>query len=419
MNFNFGILILGLFSACVLSSVESTSSGEDSESNETEFYVGDDKKIMLPVPNLYPKITSSCSLEAQNPTRLLVTSTDFTTGAVSLIDIASKQVSKDIALASNDAVPFFAQNHAYIINRYMNDYIDVLNPTDSWQLNGQFAIQTPDLASTNPHSLVLGPQGFVYVVLYEAPKLQIYDFTKPASMAYIDSIDLTNFADSDGIPEASMSFTCGSWSFVSIQRLDRKKSTWPPVDHDFLIVIDMNNNQPVQLHSDSKRLQGLELLGTWARQIRADPTDLSQQTALILTTGIARVDLKHGQVSWLVSEQALANVGIDAPDLPQAFDVSADGNHIYLAAYRQDFTAVDIYHLDISKPDVVAIRRIISGLNAVHQTLEIIGHELWFGDTTPGHAGLWVYDLTTDPPQRKFDYPLSVGLPPYSILAIP
>jgi hypothetical protein len=61
---------------------------------------------------------------------------------------------------------------------------------------------------------------------------------------------------------------------------------------------------------------------------------------------------------------------------------------------------------------------VISGLNATEKTLEIVADELWFGDTTTGSEGVRVYDLTVNPPSLVAG-PLSTGLPPASMLAIP
>jgi hypothetical protein len=147
--------------------------------------------------------------------------------------------------------------------------------------------------------------------------------------------------------------------------------------------------------------------------VRQDPSDTTGHSVVVLSTGIERVDLATGSVSWIVPDTALEAAGIGGYQ-PQSFDFHGEDT-IYLAAYRSDYSAVDVWRFDLTDdtPEVV-----ISELNAREKTLEVIGDELWFGDTTAGQEGLRVYDLTKDPP-ALIAGPLGVGLPPKSMLAIP
>ena len=47
----------------------------------------------------------------------------------------------------------------------------------------------------------------------------------------------------------------------------------------------------------------------------------------------------------------------------------------------------------------------------------MIGDALWFGSRRAGEPGLWVFDVSTDPPTAA-DGPLPTGLPPYSLTAV-
>jgi hypothetical protein len=149
------------------------------------------------------------------------------------------------------------------------------------------------------------------------------------------------------------------------------------------------------------------------KKARLDPGDPSGRTLLLLTTGIERVDLVAGTSEWALSDSDLAAVGIDGFQV-QAF--APHGALAYVAAYTDDFSGVEIWRARLEGP--ADLERIAGGLNAVEGTLEIVGDELWFGDTTPGHSGLRVFDLSSDPPQLIAG-PLSTGLPPYTTLAVP
>ncbi len=59
----------------------------------------------------------------------------------------------------------------------------------------------------------------------------------------------------------------------------------------------------------------------------------------------------------------------------------------------------------------------LGGFNSVERALEVIGDELWVGDSTLGASGLRVFDLTNN--FEALAGPLTTGLPPYSMIAIP
>jgi len=52
-----------------------------------------------------PVLDVPCDVDIADPSRLLVTTTDFATGAVSVVDLASGVVDTDVAAATTDSVP--------------------------------------------------------------------------------------------------------------------------------------------------------------------------------------------------------------------------------------------------------------------------------------------------------------------------
>ena len=163
--------------------------------------------------------------------------------------------------------------------------------------------------------------------------------------------------------------------------------------------------------------QPLALLGQWARQLRLDPADPTGRTALVLTTGLERVDLSAGTSSWAIAPERLAAVGLDDFRLPQAFDLGPDGQTAYLAAYGSGFADVSLYRaaLDTDAP----LEKIAGGMQSVEQTLEVVGDRLYFGDRTHGASGLRAWDLSAEPPAPVAGSPLGLGLAPYAAIAIP
>jgi hypothetical protein len=167
----------------------------------------------------YPSLTAPCRGPAIEPSHLVVTSTDFATGAVGLVDLETRTVQADLALASSDAVPIVDGGRVFIINRYGFDYIDELDPAADLALLHEWAIAATGLDTpSNPHGLALDPEGHAWVPLHGAPELQRFAFPtlQGAKVEAELALDLSNFADADAIPELSLALACGELLFVSI-----------------------------------------------------------------------------------------------------------------------------------------------------------------------------------------------------------
>lgn len=360
-----------------------------------------------------PTLTAPCSGPVADPGHLLITTTDFSTGAVSLLDLRTATVTPDLALGSTDAVPFYADGRAFVLHRFMIDALDVLAP-DTLALLGQVGLAAADVPSTNPHALALADD-LAYVTLFATPQLQVLDLADPAAPHLAATIDLCPLADADGNPEASLIIRCGDALFVSVQRLDRDHGFALTGEHDHLAAIDRTTGRIHDLDPAAPGVQPLPLLGPWAKQWRLDPGDPDGHTLLVLSSGLERIDLATGSVTWAVHPDRLVPLGITDYRQPQAFDSTAE--HLYLAAYTADFDAVLLARVALTAdtpPELLA-----DDLQSVEQTLEVTGDTLWFGDRSHGRAGLRAWDLSVTPPKPRFSGPLSTGLAPYSLIAIP
>ncbi len=406
---------------CVLSTVDT---GSDSDW-ETSTASGDDStgetEDVPSVYDNYPVLSAPCHIEPAEVTELLVTTTDFATGGLSTVDLATLAVTPDVALTSTDAIARAHNGKVYVVNRYLYDNVDVLDPAASWQSGGQYSLTLPGYQSVNPHTLEFAydDPNRGYAVLFGAPTIAVLDFSRPPAEAVIGDIPLQRLADADGIPEASAGIVCGDTLFVSVQRLDRNAG-WVPVDHDYIAAIDLQSQRVIELFDDPSAVPGIALRGQWARQFRNDPTDLNGHTALVLTTGIERVDLATGEVEWAVTPQQFADAGILGSMYPQAFDLDAAGTRAFVAAYRPDYSAVDIYQVTLDDP-AAAVVQVAGGYLSAERTLEVVGDRLYFGDTSPGQSGLRVFDIADNgaltPADIGATQPLSLGLAPYRVQA--
>jgi hypothetical protein len=362
----------------------------------------------------YPQLTEPCRGPVAEPTHLVVTSTDFNTGAVGLVDLATRTVTPDLALASSDAVPVVVDERVFVINRFGFDYVDELDPHDGLALIHQFAITPASLdTAANPQAIVLDPAGRGWISLFGAGELQRVSFPDlAAAQPSIDlALDLREFADADGIPELGAVISCGDVLFVAAARIDR--SNWTPADDTLLIPV-RTGDEPRLFDFDAEPAVpgAIRLSGDGVNAWRIDPSDASGRMILVLNSGLERVGLGTSLNDSLVPEGFFIDAGYDRLQLA-SFDFDADGR-IWISAATEDFASFSLLRVDLDGPEPVLVTA-VEGLQSITGALEIVGHEAWFADTTVGASGLRVFDLAAEPVTELPESPLAVGLPPMSL----
>lgn len=360
----------------------------------------------------YPQLDGACRGPIVEPTHLVVTSTDFNTGAVGLVDLAARSVAPDLALASSDAVPIVDDGRVFVLNRHGFDYVDELDPEAELALLYEFAI-TPASAELppNPQALALDLDGRGWLSLYGAGELQQLRFPTLAAAqpSATLALDLREFADGDAIPELGALIGCGSILFVSAARIDR--DSWAPAGETLLIPV-RTADEPRLFDFDPERAgaDAIRLLGDGVGSWRIDPAN--EHAIVVLNSGLERVDLASGDSEWLASENLFADAGYERVQL-SGFDFDADGR-VWITAANADFSSFQLLRVDLDGPEPQLIVA-VGDLQSVTGALEILGHEAWFADTTIGASGLRVFDLAADPVVELPESPLAVGLPPMSL----
>lgn len=366
------------------------------------------------VPSGWRAPAGPCDLDPPAPARLVVTTTDFVTGAITVVDLADGTVEPDVAVGSTDAIPFVHDGRVIVLHRYQLDRLDVLDPA-SWMLEAQHALPSAG-PSANPHGVAFDAAGLAWVTSFAEPTLRALDLASPPAAAEQARVELSGFADADGNPEASLAVACGDLVWITAQRLD---PSYVPHGPDVLIAIDPARSEALDLAPETAEPDALPLLDGWIRQLRRDPADPEGRTLLALGSGIERIELRTGRRSWAVSPDAMAAAGIGGRLQPQAFDVDDAGRLAYLAAYDDDFSQVRLYRVSLHDEGEPAVPEpFAEGFDSVERTLELVGSSLWYGSTRAGAPGLWRFDTSGDVP-RSMAGPVSTGLPPYSMVAMP
>lgn len=186
--------------------------------------------------------------------RAFVVTTDFQTGGMSAIDLVTRAVSVDVASVHKDARARWHGGLIYVLNRFGADNVQILNPATGYSTVRQFSVGN----GANPSDIVVVSPTKAYVSAYDRAQLQKWN---PATGANLGSIDLSAFADADGLPEADHMARFGRWLFVALQRLDRTQG-FIPTDSSLVVVIDTATDTIVDVNPSLPGTQAIVLART-------------------------------------------------------------------------------------------------------------------------------------------------------------
>jgi hypothetical protein len=186
------------------------------------------KDIQRPSPLLY--------LLGFNQTgRIGIVSSDLgSAGRFSTMTPDGLSASLNYVSIHSDARAKYIKGKVYIINRLRRDNIQILNPSLSNITEMEFSTGQ----GTNPQDIAIYSDEKSYISIYEKSYLIIANH-KIGQI--VGRIDLSSFADSDGIPEISYLHIEDNSLYVFLQRLDRNSSQgiFPPSGYSSIIEIDI------------------------------------------------------------------------------------------------------------------------------------------------------------------------------------
>lgn len=189
---------------------------------------------------------------AQVDPSIAVATSDNTQGNCDVIAMDPPwTVSQNLETAGIRARARYFYDRLYLVNSF-EDEIQVIDP-ESFD-----TIRTLRLGrDTAPEDILVASPDRAYVTLYNSTELAIID---PQNGAPRGTVDLSGFADPDGLPEMSMLARDGSRLFIQIQRLDRLSNN--PVPPSLLAVLDLETETLVDVDPGTPGVQGIQLVGT-------------------------------------------------------------------------------------------------------------------------------------------------------------
>jgi hypothetical protein len=351
--------------------------------------------------------------------RVVVVTSDWQTGGVSLLDPAAGTVRTDIAPACPDAVVRAHGGLLYVVNRTGCDNIEVVDPATGEVLH-EFSVGN----GTNPQDIAVISPSRAYVSRYETNDLLEVDLDTGAR---VDSISLAPFADADGLCEMHRMRLAGDRLFVELQRMVRH--TWPELwvaePPSMLAVVDVRTRRLVDVDPALPGVQAIALAGiNPVAPIVVDPEsgDLlvpeAGQYGVLDAGGIERVDpVTLQSEGFLVREETLGGDLVDFAIMA----AGREGDRPARPPERLVFAIVSLagYNTVLLRVDADAGIVVDTLRNPGGYTLaDILLHDgkLFLSDRDYGEPGIRVYDAITGQPLAG---PISTGLPPVELVLLP
>ena len=335
---------------------------------------------------------------------LFVITTDFSTGSTAFLAANAAEAEVNLLGIHSDAVAHYHDGRVYVVNRWGQDNILVLDAMDLRTPLTQFSVGN----GTNPHDIEIVAPDKAYISRYGTASLLIVN---PQDGAELGEIDLSAFADADGLPEVSQIVRVGDRLYLSCQRLDRNGG-WGPADVSYLIVVDLATDALVDVDPDAEGVQGIALSA-------ANPNSMAVVGEQIVVGVVANFGDRAGGVE-IVDTATNRSLGLVVSEEDLGGDITSmvlvDQNRGYAVVGHENF-ANSVRPFDLSSGAVGAPLENISG--GFIPSLAVDGDRLIVADrgssADPASAGLKFYDAATG---AFLSGPIDTGLPPQDIVVL-
>ncbi|MCC7261059.1 MAG: hypothetical protein IT369_00920 [Candidatus Latescibacteria bacterium] len=338
---------------------------------------------------------------AQNP--VVVVTSDFQIGSVALLDPGASAARKDLLTIHSDAVVRYHAGRIYVVNRLGQDNILVLDPANPGTPLLQFSVGN----GSNPQDIEFASEQKAYVSRNNSAALLVVD---PRTGEFLREIDLSAFADADGLPEQAEMALVGNRLYLACQRLDRDAG-WVSSE-SVLVAVDVTTDQVVDWDPAQDGVQALRLQSVNPGNLIAIGSRLFvAQTGQygVADGGVEVVDLDKGLSLGLVLGEAALEGDLTALALVSAVKG-------YAVVSGADFSN-SVRPVDLATGQAGAPLAGHSG--GYTPDLKIDGNRLIVADrgtfSDPSRAGLLIYDAATG---ALVAGPLDVGLPPAGIAVL-
>jgi len=172
----------------------------------------------------------------------VVVTTDFETGLLATVgERAPHPVGHPATPIHSDALVRVVGERVFVVNRFLGDNLQVLDPAHGFTT----LLQCSTGPGSNPHDVAVVAPDKAYVTRYNAKELWVVDPSVRSCGGFLRrKIDLSAWADQDGIPEMDQMAVVGDRLFVTLERLDRNRR-FAPAGRSRVVVLDTTRDAVV------------------------------------------------------------------------------------------------------------------------------------------------------------------------------
>jgi hypothetical protein len=275
----------------------------------------------------------------------------------------------------------------------------------NWRNAGlEWAMQYSVGADTNPQDIaVVNPQKAVIPRLDQTDLLVVH----PTKGTALGAIDISMFADSDGLPEAAQAISVNGTVYVTLQRINN--ITWAPSEFSSVLIIDgatnvvtaqvkLNVKNPTGKLRYSDAVNGLVLAGTGAWGALDGGIEVMGLDGTLSGVLVTEATLGGNVADAVIATPTMGYAVIGVPD-----ETDPDVTNTHLVAFNPQ-TGVKGATLIVSQ-----------GYNLSYLELSRDG-KLWVTDRTSTNPGVRIFNVADN--AEITSTPLNVGLPPSMICLV-
>ena len=332
-------------------------------------------------------------------THAYVLTSDYSSGGLSSGNLDTRLITRDVASAYADARLRWFGGLLYVVNRFGQDNIQVIDPANNFTTVRQFSVGN----GSNPQDIAFLTSTKAYVTRLASSRLLIVN---PATGDSIGAIELKPFADADHIPDMDHMIRVGTTLYVALERL----SNFQPTDSSLVVAIDTRADTVIDAVPALPGVQAIALPGT-------NPTtgfDFDATTGRLILGCTGSYGVGDGGIAW-IDTQTLASGGFAITEPVLGGDVLGV---VWGTATRSFAIVSDAFYntsLVAWNPTTgLKLSTVFApgGFSIADAALNDRG-ELYVCDNDAfGAPGLYVFSAATGAPLAG---PLDTGLPPVGV----
>jgi len=348
-------------------------------------------------------LVPDCAAADERAAIVSAASCDFATGGLAAVDVDDFTVLEHvIGSVEPDSVVRVRDNRVFVVNRYSGSSVQEVDPHDSLKTLWRCSVG----AGSNPHDIVLIAPDKAYVTRYDAISIAIVDPSVGQSCeGFVRGyIDLSPWADADGIPEMDQMVRIDDRVFVAVQRLDRD-DFFRPATNGALVVLDLATDAAVGAIE-------LELTNPFT-ETKGLVYDAANERILVGGPGTLFSDLNDGGIE-AVDPKSLTSLGV----LLSGADLGGDLSDFAMLGSRRGYAIVAGENFEASvvefdlETGVVGEPLITSPL--LLSDVEVTENgRLWVADRDCFDPGLRVFDVGGN--AEITSEPIYPGLTPFTL----